>query len=85
MAFPSPMPKLPPFVGKQQVAVTPSDTTVLNFAALYIGGTGDVTILPLDSSTPVTYHGYPGGAWLPCAGAKVMATGTAATNIVAVN
>jgi hypothetical protein len=87
MADPRPGPALPqlgPFVAYRQVAVTPSDATVLNFSALYVGVTGDVVIQPFAGDATVTYHAYPGGSWLPAAGVKVMAATTAA-DILAVS
>lgn len=84
MTLPNPLPQLAPFISQKQVAVTPNDTTVINFAALYIGVAGDVTIMPYDSTTPVLFKSHPAG-YFPNAGARVMAAGTAATNIVALN
>lgn len=65
------------------VAVTPSDSTDLTTAAraLYVGGTGDVTIITPAGNT-VTYSSVPVGV-LPVAAKRVKATGTTATNIVA--
>lgn len=65
-------------------AVTPSDVTVLEFKSLYIGLDGDVAVEHVDGTT-ATYQGVLGGSVLPVAGTKVLATGTSATNIVAMN
>lgn len=81
---PLPQSQLAPFVALNAVAVTPSDITILAFAALYIGVTGDVEILPFNSITPVVFKAVPVGM-LPVSGQKVMATNTTATNIVALN
>jgi DNA-binding beta-propeller fold protein YncE len=67
---------------RKYVAVTKSDTTVYDFRALYVGGTGNVVIRAPGSSTSVTFSGVPGGTILPIAGEKVM-DATTATNIVA--
>lgn len=64
-------------------AVTPSDTTVLNCAGLYIGGTGNVVVETQQGNT-VTFTGYPAGTWLWLQIYKVKAA-TTATNIVAVS
>ncbi|MGE8367006.1 spike base protein, RCAP_Rcc01079 family [Cupriavidus sp.] len=65
--------------------VTPSDTAVLDppTKSLYIGTTGDLTVVLADDTTTVTFTQVPAGTVLPVMVKKVMATGTAATNIVA--
>lgn len=65
-------------------AVTPSDTVDLPFRcrALYIGVAGDVTVLAKDNSTAVLFKAVPVGV-LAIRTSRVKATGTAATNIVA--
>lgn len=65
-------------------AVTPSDT--VNFTqgiirGLYIGGAGDVTLIP-DSGTAVLFKAVPVGTILPVLCTRVNATATTATNIV---
>ncbi len=69
-------------------AVTPSDTALLSDAThgLYVGGTGDVTVIFAEdaTNTPVTFKAVPVGAVLPVSVIRVMATNTTATNIVAV-
>lgn len=68
------------------VAVTPSDTDDLPFAAraLYIGVTGDVNVVMAndDGGTAVLFKAVPVGI-LPVAVRKVKAASTTATNIVA--
>ncbi len=67
-------------------AVTKSDSTVLNFKRLYIGGTGDVAIQHSDAlDSVVTYRAVPAGFYLDVAGCRVMSTNTTATNIVWMN
>jgi hypothetical protein len=66
-------------------AVTPSDSTDLTNGecrALYIGGTGAVS-LDVGNSTAVVFAGVPAGTVLPVRAKRVRSTGTAATNIVA--
>jgi hypothetical protein len=63
-------------------AVVPSDTVDLPFVAraLYVGGFGNLSLISADGSaiTLVDAHG-----WVPVRAARVRATGTTATSIVA--
>ena len=80
-----PVPAVGPHFGLAQ-AVTPSDATPLadGTRGLYIGGAGDVTvIMAQDGKTPITFKAVPVGTLLPIAVNFVMATGTTATNILA--
>lgn len=63
------------------VAVTPSDTVDLTSPAkaLYVGVTGDVTVIPLGSGAAVTFPAVPAGTILPVECRRVNATNTAAT------
>lgn len=66
-------------------AVTPNDSTDLTLGtcrALYVGGAGDVSIVDLGGET-VVFVGALAGSVLPIQTARVNATGTTATNIVA--
>lgn len=69
---------------KTGVAVTPSDADELAqvASALYIGGTGDVAVVMVDG-TSITLKSVPTGDVLPLRVRQVKATGTTATNIVA--
>jgi hypothetical protein len=64
--------------------VTPSDTTVFSVKprALYIGGNGNCSLLMADGDT-VVFVGLTAGSILPIRCNRVNATGTTATNIVA--
>ena len=62
-------------------SVTPSDSTVLDCRALYIGGTGDVAVVT-EKGTTVTFSNVPVG-FFPVACNKVNSTNTTATNIIA--
>lgn len=66
-------------------AVTPSDTvsTTTPFRALFVGATGNVTVLML-SGVALTFVGVQSGSILPVSGSRVNATGTTATSIVAI-
>jgi hypothetical protein len=64
--------------------VSPSDTNVLpQTRGLYIGGSGNLAVVMADGSS-VTFTGVTAGVIFPVSVTKVMATGTTATNIVAV-
>lgn len=66
-------------------AVTPSDSHAIKGGparALYVGGTGDVVALN-ENGVAVTFSAVPAGAVLPIVTARVNATGTTATNLVA--
>ena len=61
-------------------AVTPSDSTVLDFNALFVGGAGNVSIDHTEGGTAVVYTGVVAGTILPVSGVRVNAA-TTATNI----
>ncbi len=65
-------------------AVTPSDTEDLAFTArsLYVGGVGDVKIAAANGDV-IVFPAVPAGTVLPVAVKRGYATGTGATNIVA--
>ena len=68
-------------------AVTPSDSTVVNFFGLYVGTTGDLAVMPVaeeSNATPVavTFKSVGAGSIIPLNVCRVMATNTTATNIV---
>lgn len=66
-------------------AVTPSDSTVLpTTRALYIGTTGDLTVIMAEDENEVTFVGVPAGMILPVQVIKVLAA-TTASNIIALN
>jgi hypothetical protein len=65
--------------------VTPSDTTDLPNPAirLWVGGAGNVTLDTVGGSTSVLFAALPAGTLLSVQVKRVRATGTSATNIVA--
>ena len=65
-------------------AITPNDSTVVSFKALYIGTGGNVAIAPSAAGSAVTFVGVASGSFLPIEvkDGRLMATGTGATNIV---
>lgn len=71
------------FSASKLTAVTPNDTTDLGAVrALYVGGGGDISVLAQGDSSPVVFT-VPSGIILPIFASKVYATGTDATNIIA--
>jgi hypothetical protein len=66
------------------LAVTPSDTTALSTPCrrLYIGVTGNLTIIPVGGQVAVEFQSVPVG-FLDVHATYVKATGTTATGIVA--
>lgn len=72
------------FLAKDAKAVTPSDTVSMECGrALYVGGAGDLTVVMREESNVVTFAAVPAGTVLPMQVRRVNATGTTATNIVA--
>lgn len=65
-------------------AVTPSDTVNLTESArlLYVGGAGNLSLLTAGGSS-ISLSGVLAGTFVPVQVARVNATGTTATNIVA--
>lgn len=69
---------------KGAVAVVPSDVTVLARGvcqAIYVGVSGNISVLMLDGSS-VVFNAVPAGVF-PIQAARVNATSTTATNMVA--
>lgn len=66
--------------------ITPSDATPLASIpkAIYVGVTGDITMMLARDSASVLFKAVPVGV-LPVRPLQVFATGTTATNIVALN
>ena len=64
-------------------AVTPSDSTVLDFRALWVGGAGNVAVTTRNGEV-VTFSGVGAGTILPIQGTRVRAA-TTATLILALN
>jgi hypothetical protein len=68
-------------------AVTPHDTNDLTTyaKALYVGGAGDVKVIPVENAdaSPITFVDVPAGTILPVSVRRVYSTGTVATDIIA--
>jgi len=68
------------------VAVTPADNTALTNGScrgLYVGGAGNIAAILDNDTVAVTFVGLAAGTILPVYAKYVQATGTTATNIVA--
>jgi hypothetical protein len=66
-------------------AIVPSDSVDLAYLTrfIYVGGTGDISVVPQSGGAAVIFKAVPVGAWLPIRARRINATGTTATNIVA--
>lgn len=66
-------------------AVTPSDTTIINCRAIYVGGAGNVAIKATPGAAAVTFTAPPVGSILPIIidGGQIMASNTTATLLIA--
>lgn len=65
------------------VSITKSDSVVQYYRSIFVGVTGDVTILDT-AGTSLLFKGVPAGFLLPVACSKVMSTGTTATNLIGI-
>ena len=64
-------------------AITPTDNTAIGpYFGLYVGGAGDIAIVPTGQTSPVTLKAVPVGTYLPIAFQGINNTGTTATNLV---
>lgn len=72
-------------IGSNAVAVTPSDTTMVNFVSLEVGVAGDVAVQHVIGTTVVYKNRAAGSQLVSAPIVRVMATSTTATDIVGVN
>jgi hypothetical protein len=72
---------------RNAVAITPSDTVALpgEPLAIYVGGGGDVYLRAVGSSSDVAFLGVPNGAILPVRATYLRATGTTASDFIALS
>ena len=67
------------------LAVTPSDSTDLTYStcrAIYVGGDGNISLVDGNAAT-IVFSGVTAGSILPVQTARINATGTTATSIIA--
>lgn len=71
---------------QQAFAVTPSDSVDLSLVTrgIYVGAGGDLRVLLLGNSSPVTFSNLAGGISHPLRIRRVYATGTTATGLIGV-
>ena len=69
------------FIPNVAIAVTPSDTAILQPGILFIGGAGDVVVMPEGLDTFVTFKSIAAGTFLPIY-VKAVHTGTSASDIL---
>lgn len=73
-----------PILATSAAVITPHDTNPNVFNAIYVGGTGNITLIDLAGNS-VLISAIPAGTILPIACTLVMATGTTATLLVGLN
>ena len=71
--------------GMNYGAVTASDSTELDFQAVFVGGAGNVAIASDVTGAAVTFTGVAAGTILPIKGKRIMSTNTTATSMVWLN
>jgi hypothetical protein len=70
------------FIPEKAVAVTPSDTTLLDAGVLFVGVGGDIVARPVGNADTVTFKNVPDGSFLPIRVVQVYTTLTTATNML---
>lgn len=69
---------------KYCVDITPDDDNDLETPAdIFIGSAGNITVIPLGGTSPVTFASQPANSILPVRVKRVMSTGTGASNLKA--
>lgn len=63
-------------------AVTPSDTADNTYSYIYVGGAGNVAVVPEADSAAVTLTAVPAGSYIWLRVKRVMSTNTTATSLV---
>jgi hypothetical protein len=61
--------------------VVPTDDLLVSYVGLYVGSTGDVSVVDLNGN-PSTFVGVPAGTTIKMRITAVLATGTDATDLV---
>lgn len=67
--------------------ITPHNTNDLSVPCrmIYVGGAGDITLIPRGGAVAVLFKAVPVGTILPVSASRVLATGTTATSLLALN
>lgn len=66
-------------------AVTTSDTTLISFRAIYVGGAGNIALSPDATTAATTFTAVPVGTilYMSADQGRIMATNTTATLLIA--
>lgn len=73
-----------PAFPRAAASVTPSDSTTFETPSMvYVGGAGNVAVMPWEGVTSVTFT-VPAGGYVPLQVRQVLSTGTTATGLVRV-
>jgi len=70
------------------IQVVPNDAKDLGASkpsGIYVGGTGDLTVVLMANDTLLTFYNVQAGTMLSLRAKRIMATGTTATNILALD
>lgn len=70
--------------GAQALVAGAGTDTFPSAVTIYVGVTGNVTILPLHGGASVTFVGVPAGVVVPCRAAGIDWTTTTAASLVAI-
>jgi hypothetical protein len=72
--------------GQNSFAITPSDSAQLPYVtrAIYVGTAGNIAVMLVNDSAPVTLMNAVAGSVLPFRVAQVMNTNTTASNLVGI-
>lgn len=72
--------------GYHAKAITKSDADIYDRGFyVYVGGAGDVAVMPEGETVAVTFAGMAAGTVVPCRVKAVLSTNTTATNLVALS
>jgi len=63
--------------------VVPHDTNEVRCRGIYVGGTGNISVIGMEDTVPATFYAVPAGTTLAVSARVIRATGTTATNMVA--
>jgi hypothetical protein len=76
--------QLPPSPASYARSITPTDGVALaqETRGIYVGVTGDLTVILTGDTVAVTFKAVPAGSLLPIAVKQVNATGTTASSLV---
>lgn len=72
------MPSVEPLTSQDAVTITPSDATVVNCDAFYVGSAGNVSVITAKGTTAI-FVGVPTGTIIPQKCQKILAATTASS------